>query len=277
MPVFSGRYQGRQAVAGVLALIALAFLLLPGLARAQTFPALTGRVVDGANIIPADEKVRLEQKLTALEQQSGRQLVVATVPDLQGYEISDYGYQLGRSWGIGEKDKNTGAILLIAPTERKVRIEVGYGLEGVLTDGISALIIQQQIVPRFKAGDMPGGIEAGADAIIHQITLPPGEATASAAAVASRPPKSQGIDPGTVFFILIVIFFFVIPAIRRAAGGRRYHGGSGLGPLIVFDALSHMSDRGGGGWGGGGSDWGGGGGFSGGGGSFGGGGASGSW
>ena len=276
MPVFSGRFQGRQAVAGILALIALAFMLLPSLARAQTFPALTGRVVDGANIIPADEKVRLEQKLTALEQQSGRQLVVTTVPDLQGYEISDYGYQLGRSWGIGEKDKNTGAILLIAPKERKVRIEVGYGLEGVLTDGISTLIIQQEIVPRFKAGDMPGGIEAGADAIIRQITLPPGEATASAAAVAARPPSKGGIDPGTVFFILIVIFFFVIPAIRRAVGGRRYQGGSGLGPLILFDALSHMADRGGG-WGGGGSDWGGGGGFSGGGGSFGGGGASGSW
>jgi uncharacterized protein len=275
MPVFSGRFQGRQAVAGILALIALAFLLLPSLARAQTFPALTGRVVDGANIIPADEKVRLEQKLTALEQQSGRQLVVTTVPDLQGYEISDYGYQLGRSWGIGEKDKNTGAILLIAPKERKVRIEVGYGLEGVLTDGISTLIIQQEIVPRFKAGDMPGGIEAGADAIIRQITLPPGEATASAAAVAARPPSKGGIDPGTVFFILIVIFFFVIPAIRRAVGGRRYNGGSGLAPLIVFDVLSHMASSGGGG--GGGSNWGGGGGFSGGGGSFGGGGASGSW
>ena len=276
MPVLSGLFELRQVRA---ALFALVILLLPGFAHGQTFPALTGRVVDGANIIPADEKVRLEQKLAALEQQSGRQLVVATVPDLQGYEISDYGYQLGRKWGIGEKDKNTGAILLIAPTERKVRIEVGYGLEGVLTDGISAVIIQQTIVPKFKAGDMPGGIEDGTDAIIHQISLPPAEASASAAAVAARPPKQHGIDPGTAFFTILVIIFFVIPAIRRATGGRSYNGGSGLGPLIVFDALSHMADRGGGGgWGGGGSsDWGGGGGFSGGGGSFGGGGASGSW
>ncbi|MBC2666623.1 TPM domain-containing protein [Novosphingobium flavum] len=257
-------------------------LLAPLAAWAQpTFPALTGRVVDGANIIPADEKARLEQKLAALEQQSKRQLVVATLPSLQGYDIADYGYQLGRAWGIGQKDTNNGALLIIAPTERKVRIEVGYGLEGVLTDGLSALIIQQQVVPRFKAGDMAGGIEAGADAIIQQLTLPPEEAQ-KIAAEAQKQASTQGqrgVDPGMVIFVIFVMIFFVLPMLRGAlGGGRRYRSGAGaLGPLIVFDALSHMSGRRGGGWGGG-SDWGGGGGgFSGGGGSFGGGGASGSW
>ena len=267
---------GRKLI--VLWLAALA-LLVPFAAWAQpSFPQLTGRVVDGANVIPADERVRLDQKLAGLEAQSRRQLVVVTLADLQGYDIADYGYQLGRAWGIGEKDKNTGALLIVAPKERKVRIEVGYGLEGTLTDGLSSLIIQQQIVPRFKAGDLPGGIDAGADAIIHQLTLPPDEAAkvaAQANAQAARPAAS-GVDPGTIFFIIIFVLFFVLPALRRGLGGRRYRGSGALGPLIVFDALSHMSRGGGSGWGGGG--WsGGGGGFSGGGGSFGGGGSSGSW
>jgi len=256
-------------------------LLAPLAARAKpTFPQLTGRVVDGANIIPADEKARLDQKLAALESQSRRQLVVVTLPDLQGYDIADYGYQLGRAWGLGDKQRNDGALLIVAPNERKVRIEVGYGLEGTLTDGLSALIIQQQIVPRFKAGDMAGGIEAGADAIVRQLTLPPDEAAKVAAAAQAQAQaaaqRGSGVDPGTVFFIIVFVLFFILPALRRGFGGRRYSGGGALGPLIVFDALSHMNR--GGGWGGGGGGWGGGGGgFSGGGGSFGGGGSSGSW
>jgi len=257
-------------------------LLVPLAARAQpTFPPLTGRVVDAAGILPADEKARLDQKLAALETQSHRQLVVATLPSLQGYDIADYGYQLGRAWGIGQKDTNNGALLIVAPKERKVRIEVGYGLEGVLTDGMSSLIIQQAIVPRFKAGDMAGGIEAGTDAIVQQLALPPEEAQKIAAQADAQAARAQprGVDTGMVVFVIFVVIFFVLPMLRRAAGGRRYYGGaSALGPLIVFDALSHMAGRrGGGGWGDGGGWGGGGGGFSGGGGSFGGGGASGSW
>lgn len=263
---------GRKLVLLCLAVLAMLAPLSAAWAE-PTFPPLTGRVVDGADVIPPDEEARLTQKLTALEAQSGRQLVVVTLPDLQGYDIADYGYQLGRHWGIGEKDRNTGALLIVAPTERKVRIEVGYGLEGTLTDGLSSLIIQQQIVPRFKQGDLPGGIEAGTDAIIHQLTLPPEEAR-KIAAQASAPQRSSGVDPGTVFFIIVFVLFFVLPALRRGFGGRRYSS-SGLGPLIVFDALSHMNRGGGSGWGGGGGF--GGGGFSGGGGSFGGGGSSGSW
>jgi uncharacterized protein len=262
----------------ILVLLWLA-LLAGAVHAAPTFPPLTGRVVDAANILPPDEKARLEQKLGALEAQSGRQVVVATLPGLQGYDISDYGYQLGRAWGIGAKDKNDGAILIVAPAERKVRIEVGYGLEGVLTDGMSSLIVQQQILPKFKAGDMPGGVEAGADAIVQQLTLPADQARAAATAADQRvaSQRQQGVDPGAVIFTLFVILFFVLPMLRRAFGGRSYGGGSGLGPLIVFDALSHMN-RGGGGWGGAGfGGGGGGGGFSGGGGSFGGGGASGGW
>lgn len=244
---------------------------------APTFPALTGRVVDGANVIPPDVEARIDQKLAGLETQSHRQLVVVTLPSLQGYEISDYGYQLGRHWGIGSKDKNDGALLIVAPTERKLRIEVGYGLEGVLTDGLSSLIINQTIVPRFKQGDMAGGIEAGTDAIVHQLTLPDAEARKLAAEAAKPREQPEGaFGFHTIVFILFVLFFFVLPLLRKGRRGRRYAGGpfgSGLGPVIVWDALS----RGGGWGGGGGGSWSGGGGFSGGGGSFGGGGSSGSW
>ena len=179
--------------------------------QALKFPELTGRVVDGANIIPDDVEARLTQKLEALETQSNRQLVVATLPDLQGYEISDYGYQLGRAWGIGSKEKNDGALLIVAPNERKLRIEVGYGLEGILTDGLSSLIIQQQIVPKFKAGDMPGGIEAGTDALITQLSLPEGEARIAAGqAQTVKSPEGQGDIIPIVFFGFIFLFVFVL-------------------------------------------------------------------
>jgi uncharacterized protein len=154
-------------------LVPLALLFAAAPAAAQTFPALTGRVVDAANIIPDADEAALTQKLEAVEKASSRQLVVATVPSLEGYPIEDYGYQLGRKWGIGQKGANNGIILLVAPNDRKVRIEVGYGLEPIMTDALSGDIISQQILPAFKSGDYPGGINAGADAIIAQLQAPP--------------------------------------------------------------------------------------------------------
>ncbi len=243
---------------------------------APDFPKLTGRVVDAANIIPDAEEARLKQKLAALEQQSNRQLVVATIPSLQGYEISDYGYQLGRKWGIGQKGEDNGALLIVAPNERKVRIEAGYGLEPILTDGMSFLIINKEILPRFKKGDMAGGIEAGTNAIIQQLMLPPEEAQKIAAQADEQRQSGGGISLGTVVFILVILFFVVMPMINEArSGGRRRRYGAG--PIIWMPGGFGGNDDhwgGGGGFGGGGF---GGGGFSGGGGSFGGGGASGSW
>jgi len=211
-------------------------------------------------------------------------LVVTTIRDLQGYDISDYGYQLGRHWGIGqdgegESEKDNGVILIVAPNERKMRIEVGYGLEPVLTDGLSGSIIRNSITPKFKAGDFPGGINAGVDRIVAQLTLPPEEAAKVAAeANANRGRDSDRSGKGMVFFWLIIFFFFILPMISSALrGGKRHRGHGSSAPVIIW---------GGGGWGGssGGSSWGsgsgggfGGGGFSGGGGSFGGGGASGGW
>ncbi len=268
------RYDGRKIAIAALALLLVlsCLVLLPATAWAQSFPQLTGRVVDGANVIPDDAEARLSQKLAALETQSHRQLIIVALADLQGYEISDYGYQLGRHWGIGDKERNDGALLIIAPNQRKVRIEVGYGLEPVLTDGLSALIIQGEIVPRFKAGDMPGGIEAGADAVIKQLTLPDEEARKIAAAAKPVTTKGSAILPAIIWLVFISLVF-ILPMARRARGGSQYRS-SGLGPIILWSVLSGMSNSrgGGGGWSGGG-----GGGFSGGGGSFGGGGASGGW
>ncbi|UZW56894.1 TPM domain-containing protein [Sphingobium sp. JS3065] len=251
---------------------AAALLGFPPPAQAQTFPKLTGRVVDDAALLSPQQEQALTDKLAALERQSGRQLVVATLPDLQGYDISDYGYQLGRAWGIGDKEKNNGALLIVAPNERKLRIEVGYGLEGIMTDALSSQIIRNDITPHFKAGDMPGGIDAGVDAIGKLLTLPPEEAKALAAQAAAKARDASDDGGGfMVVFWLFVVAIIVLSMFSSRGKGRRYRGGSG--PIILWGPGDS-------GWGGGGgSSWGGGngGGFSGGGGSFGGGGASGDW
>ncbi len=238
-------------------------------AAAPDFPKLSGRVVDEAHVLTPAVVTSLDAKLAALEQQTGKQLVVATVPDLQGYAIEDYGYQLGRTWGIGQKKVNTGVILLVAPNDRKVRIEVGYGLEPVLTDALTSVIIQSKILPAFRAGDLPGGIEAGADAIIEQLGLPPEQAAQIAAQAAEQPrERHRDSGPGIGGFVWILIILFWIFAMGSRRGRRS--GMGGLGWFILGSMLNSGSGRGGG-WGGGG------GGFSGGGGSFGGGGSSGSW
>jgi uncharacterized protein len=261
----------------VLAALILLFTS-PALAAGPTFPALTGRVVDEANILSPQVEAELTTKLETLEKTSGRQLVVATVPSLQGYEIEDYGYQLGRAWGIGEKGTNTGALLIVAPNERKVRLEVGYGLEPILTDALSSLIIQTTILPKFKAGDLEGGVVAGTDAIANQLALPDEDAKAKAEQAfkvsqqAERKAEPSPILTLLVLFIIIVILSQVFG--RRGRGGRR---GGGLGSALPWIILNGMLSGGRGGGGGGLSGGGGGGGFSGGGGSFGGGGSSGSW
>lgn len=267
----------------LLTVIAAFFLTLaPAHAADLKFPALTGRVVDEANIIPADEKARLTQKLADLEAKTSRQLVVVTVKSLQGDDIDDYGYKLGRSWQIGQKGTNNGTLFIIAPNERKTRIEVGYGLEGILTDALTSVVLNSQVLPRFKAGDMPGGIEAGADALIQQMSLDPSEAEKKAAEAKAQVDQDGGgyhyvrhrSNPfGFIFPLLFVIFVF-----GGIFGRRRGVGGGGLWPLLFLGSMMG-GGRGGDDWGGGGGGGGGGsgGGFSGGGGSFGGGGSSGSW
>ena len=239
--------------------VVLSLLMLPMLMLTSSwsfaepkFPALSGRVVDGASLLDVDVKQSLEAQLAQFEHDSSIQLVVVTQPDLQGYAIEDFGYQLGRHWGIGQKDKNNGVLLIVAQKERAVRIEVGYGLEGALTDALSSNIINAVILPDFKRGQFSEGVVQGAQAI--QAALK-GEYQPQPEPKA----KSKRSSSGLFFFFM----FFVLMMIFSGRGGR-----GGFLPGLLIGGLGGGFGRGGGF---------GGGGFGGGGGGFGGGGASGNW
>jgi uncharacterized protein len=269
-----GRRPALDLLAGRIGAISAAlfcFYLFSSVALAAlNFPSLTGRVVDNANILSPEARAKITAKEKALEEKSGIQLVVASVPSLQGADIETFGYQLGRFWKLGEAKKNNGVLFLIAPNERKMRIDVGYGLEGTLTDALSKVIIATAVTPRFKVGDFDGGVERGVDAIIEVLTTDAAEWRAGAKL------RSEGredvFDQIIPFIVFALIVFVFLSMARNARGGRRIYRGGG--PVIFFPPPGGGSS-----WGGGSSPWGGGGGdsFSGGGGSFGGGGASGDW
>jgi len=241
--------------------VAVGFACLP-VAAAPNFPALTGRVVDDANLLSPEDEAALTAELKALEDKSSDQLVVVTLPSLQGYTIEDFGYQLGRHWGIGTAKLNNGVLLIVAPNEHKVRIEVGYGLEPILTDALSKIVIENGILPRFRAGDFPGGIKNGVRDITSILTGDAAEVEERAKA--RHDADEPAIDWFTVLFWVLVILWISYSFYRST----HYVGGGGRRSGRSWGGSS------GGGWSSGG---GGGGGFSGGGGSFGGGGSSGSW
>ena len=239
--------------------------LVVGAALALTVPPLTGRIVDQANIIPQQTREALEPKLAELEQKSGIQLVVATVNSLEGQEIEPYANELFRFWKLGEETKNNGVLLLVAPKERRVRIEVGYGLEGTLTDALSAVIIANAIAPRFKTGDFSGGITRGVDDVITVLTTDESEWSKRPSLRLDRPQTERPMNwIGIVAFFAVIILLMVSPTFRAIFFASLLTRGGG--------SYSRGGYSGGGGFGGGS-----GGGFSGGGGSSGGGGASGSW
>lgn len=259
-----------RRLVGILVILTLVLGCAPAFA-APTFPALSGRVVDEAHLLnPADEQA-LTAELKALEEKSSDQVVVVTLPSLQGYSIEDYGYQLGRHWGIGTKQLSNGVLLIIAPNERKVRIEVGRGLEPVLTDALSKIVIENAILPRFRSGDFTGGIKDGVGDITKVLTGDAAEVEqrAKARQVHTRDPD---MDWTMVVFWTVILLWFIWTLWRSsqtpAAAGR--YGG----PIVIPGPGWGRGGFSGGGFGGGGF---GGGGFSGGGGGFGGGGASGGW
>jgi len=224
---------------------------------ASQFPELTGRVVDNAGLLSAPERQRLTRLLEEHEAQTTNQVVIVTLESLQGYVIEDFGYQLGRHWGIGQKGKDNGVLLIVASTERKVRIEVGYGLEGTLTDALSRDIIDTRILPAFRSNNYERGIARGANGILavlggtYQRTYMPAKRSSGG---------GQSNNFMLLVFLPILLFFGVIGILGLFARDESSTGGSGF-----------FSGGGGGGFSGGG------GGFSGGGGGFGGGGASGGW
>jgi uncharacterized protein len=258
----------RRATAWLIAPFLLLTLALAWAAPA--FPPLSGRVVDQANLLDADREARITQKLADLEGKTGTQLVVVTLSSLQDHDIADYGYQLGRHWGIGQKGQNNGVLLIVAPNERKVRIEVGYGLEGTLTDAVTRLIIANAILPRFRANDFPGGIERGVDDVVQALS---GEAE-DFKRRAARPAEKPDLFPFIFVFVVVMVWLFIFARIGRRGGRRGRRSGAWWGPAAGGWSAGSGGWSSGGGWGGGGSS---GGGFSGGGGSFGGGGSSGSW
>ncbi len=282
------------------ALLLFAALLLAAPATAQTFPKFTGFVVDAADVLPPRVEADLTAKLDALQRDTKRQLVVATVPDTQGYDLADYGVKLGRAWGVGLKDADNGAILFIAPGnpagQRGPRLEVGYGLEPILTDAFASQVTMQLMTPMLRDGEVPQAMEAGTDAVIAQLRASPEEAQAKVDAAMRefdrahrRSSTGGGGGGGFVLVWFLILGFFLLRGLfgrgrrRRGPWGARRRGGGSVWPWIALDILSAASRSsgrspgGGGGLGGGGGGWGGGGFSGGGGGSFGGGGASGGW
>jgi uncharacterized protein len=235
----------------VLATLLLLLTVLP--AVALDVPQAQDFVNDRAAIISADIELKLNQYLREFEQSDSTQLVVLTIPTLEGETLEEYALNVLETWGIGQQDKDNGALLLIARDERKIRIEVGYGLEGALTDLLTGRIIDNEISPSFKEGDFDGGIVKGVVAMAEAVR---GEYQGSGSTTNNKDSSNP--------FGLIFILFFLGPALLRIFARGSHGRSSRRGPFI------------GGGFGGGRGGFGGGG-FSGGGGGGGGGGASGGW
>src|ERR1700690_2840235 len=241
----------------------LALLLSASAVAEPTIPPLTGRVVDTAHLLDDWTRSQIDSELASFETSSGIQLVVVTLPDLGGDTIENWGLALLRGWGIGQQGKNNGIVLVVAPKDHKLRIEVGYGLEGEMPDATAFAIINNVIVPRFRAGDMPGGVRAGVDAIIVGL----GGKVEGVTAPTPAPSGNSSVGQFVSGFVPFIIFLIIIIAINTR---RRRVGPWGM----VYPYLGGGFGRGG--FSGSGGFWGGGG-FSGGGGSGGGGGASGGW
>lgn len=287
-------------------LAAMLLALVGVAAQAQDYPPRpSGPVYDGANILSAGTKAQLDQQLRAYNAQTGRAIIVATVPSLGGASIESYATTLYTDkWGIGGAQRDTGLLLLIAPTERKMRIEVGYGLHGYFGGIMAGRVINDVIAPRFKEGNYDAGVTDGVGAILAHLAKSPEDAVAieeAAKAAEQQRSRSDGGFPfGVLIWLAFMFFFFVLPFLSGRGRRRRYKA-SGAGPwgsrgsdvgdaaknIILWEVGSAIArglinsgnDGDGGGWGGGGGGFGGGGGGFGGfgGGSSGGGGASGGW
>ncbi len=284
-------------------LIFCVWLALPIAAAAQIeVPFLNGRVNDLAQIIPPSEEQSIESRLERLERERGTQIVVLTIPSLEGEPIEDLGIRVADAWKIGREGVDDGVILIVASQDRRMRIEVGYGLEPTITDAHSRRILDNIMASRFRDGDFGGGVEAGVDALV---TLAEG-GELPAPAVRTANPARTGALPllgflaffsfnllrirgakGWIPYFFMMPFWFVVPWVTL---GQPWSWILLLAWVIgfpilraLFSSIGGSIGRGGGGWTSGGgwsssSGWsGGGGGFSGGGGSFGGGGSSGSW
>ncbi|MEX3011854.1 YgcG family protein [Hoeflea sp. TYP-13] len=263
---------GRLFVGLLFAVVAIV-TAAPG-AGAQDIPPLSGRVVDTAGILPADVKSRLIAQLAAFEDKSSDQLVVATIKTTGEWTIEHYANLMFRRWELGQAEENNGVLLLVSVEDRKLRIEVGYGLEGVLTDALAKLIISETIVPEFRAGDFPGGIQAGVNDIIAVLEGDSAGLMERAERYEKRRDPTDYFAIG--FFALFFLFFggMILFCILARIFGKKIGPGryKWLGVDVSTSGSGGSSGSRSSGWSSGSS-----GGFSGGGGSSGGGGASGGW
>jgi len=245
----------------------ISFFLASGLASALDVPPLRGRVNDYAGVMSQDQARSLEIQLAQFEQETGHQVALLTIPTLDGEDIEGFSIRVAENWQIGKKGFDNGVILVVAVKDRRLRLEVGYGLEGVLPDAIAKQVISDYIVPRFRAQDYAGGIIAGIDAVLKVIKKEPLPESAR------TKDRTQGSDLNPMVMFAITLAVFALMAVASTANRRRNNmwatHGRHRGPTI----FGGPGGFGGGGFGGGS----GGGGFSGGGGGFGGGGASSSW
>lgn len=235
--VILGRLVSRRIVPGISAALAAMLLsLLSGtlaIAKPATadasFPDRNRQaVVDAANVIPDEQEHALAERIGAYVKRTGHQLVVATVPSLGGQEIRDYGYRLGRAWGLGRKGVDDGVILLLAPTERKVDIEVGYGLEPKLTDALTSTIIHERITPKLKAGDIGGALSDGADSIMDAASGNPDDTIRAAPVSPAKPVTYSALEILSYLLILTTPAGLLVWLLGRserreqAASERRY-------------------------------------------------------
>jgi len=241
MTIASAMNSNQRTTTGkfVEVLCALTLLCCANLSYAQEsdFPALTGRVVDLANLLDAEKEASITATLAAHEDETGNQIVIVTTPDLKGYGITDYANRLGRHWEIGTSENDNGVLLVVAQTEKKVRIEVGYGLEGALTDSLSSVIIQREILPSFRKNDYPSGIQNGVNAILQAVE---GEYTAPAEGEKKMDNFSKKYGN---YVPLIFIGMVGVPELLRRRGLRRASnaafpaGFSGLFGTLAFNSL----------------------------------------
>lgn len=278
----------RWPINRALFFLGLAFIFITPFVCANTLaedslPALSGRVVDNANLLSPTARASLTEKLASLEDKTGDQIVVATLPTLSGHDIETFANSLFRRWALGQKQMNNGVLLLIAPSERQVRIEVGYGLEGVLTDALSSTIINAIILPNFRQDNFEKGIVEGVAAIADVLTGSKADFDARVHNYQQieqerlKQQQRQDMIANTVA-VLIFLFFFVLPVLASIFGtkvGPRRYRWLGIVFVLWFLGSGRGGGFGGGGFGGGSGGFGGG--FGGGGGSSGGGGASGRW
>jgi uncharacterized protein len=266
----------------LLAIVGLLWLAIAAQAQAQDYPPRPeGPVYDGADMISAATEADLDRRLRDYNRETGRALIVATIPSLDGANLEQYATGLFADWGIGGAVRDQGLLLLVARDDRKMRIEVGYGLHPYFGGIMAGRVIRDDITPRFKEGDFDGGIVAGIDAITAHLAKSPQEAAAieEAARAAEAQEGGEGFPIGVLIWPAIMFFFFVLPMLGRVRGKRYRRSGvaGAVGEVLLWTAVNAAMNggRSSGGWGGGGGGGGGFGGFCGG--MSGGGGASGSW